>query len=184
MGICWNCGEHGHMHRDGQEPDSNFAVRPPRRNGGAEAGEAPKALITMSQGGKPGSWADMVDGQEWVVESGSYDHLTGNPGVLQNYVKSAVPKPLGTAVSTEAAWVVGEGTVCMEGTNGTTFWLKDVGFVHSLTVPGFCAIVRQSTRTIAIVYDSVLQHTNFSIVKMTQNLHKTRIIAYYGCPVR
>jgi hypothetical protein len=27
---------------------------------------------------------------------------------------------------------------------------------HSLTVPGFCAIVRQSTRTIAILYDTVL----------------------------
>jgi hypothetical protein len=27
---------------------------------------------------------------------------------------------------------------------------------HSLTVPGFCAIVRQSMRTIAILYDSVL----------------------------
>jgi hypothetical protein len=27
---------------------------------------------------------------------------------------------------------------------------------HSLTVPGFCAIVPQSTRTIAILYDSVL----------------------------
>jgi hypothetical protein len=27
---------------------------------------------------------------------------------------------------------------------------------HSLTIPAFCAIVRQSTRTIAILYDSVL----------------------------
>jgi hypothetical protein len=87
----------------------------------------------MSQGGKPGSWADMVDGQEWVVDNGSSDHLTGDPSLLHDYVKFAVPKPLGTAVSTDAAWVVGEGTVCMEGTNGTTVWLKDVGFVPGLS---------------------------------------------------
>jgi hypothetical protein len=129
------------MHRDCQEPDSNVAFRPPGRNWGAEAREAPKALITLSQGGKPGSWADMVVGQEWVVDSGSYDHMTGNPGVLHDcvklvmtasYVKFAVPKHLGPAVSTEAAWVVKRGIVCMEGTNGTTFWLKDVGFVPGL----------------------------------------------------
>jgi hypothetical protein len=29
-------------------------------------------------------------------------------------------------------------------------------YAHSLTVPEFCAIARQSTRTIAILYDSVL----------------------------
>jgi hypothetical protein len=33
LGIYWNCGEQGHMHRDCQEPDTNFAFRPPRRNG-------------------------------------------------------------------------------------------------------------------------------------------------------
>jgi transposase InsO family protein len=101
------------------------------RNGSAGAREAPEALIAMSQGGKPG--ADMVDGQEWVVDSGSSDHLTGNSDLLHDYVKFAVPKRLATAVSTEAAWIVGEGTVCLEGTNGTTFWLKDVGFVPGLS---------------------------------------------------
>jgi hypothetical protein len=49
--------------------------------------------------------------------------------------------------------------------------------MHSLTVPDFCAIVRQSTRTIAILYDSVLKRTNVSIVKITQKFRSTRIIA-------
>jgi hypothetical protein len=31
-----------------------------------------------------------------------------------------------------------------------------VGYGHSFTVPGFCTIVRQSTRTVAFLYDSVL----------------------------
>jgi hypothetical protein len=35
---------------------------------------------------------------------------------------------------------------------------------HSLTVPGFCAIVRQCTRTMALLYDSVLWRTKFPIV--------------------
>jgi hypothetical protein len=116
------------------------------RNGSAGAREAPEALIAMSQGGKPGSWTDMVDGQEWVVDSGSSNHLTGNPGVLHDYIKFVVPKRLATVVSTEAAWIVGEGTVCMEGTNGSIFWLKDVDFVPGPSQNLFFMVARSKQK--------------------------------------
>jgi hypothetical protein len=82
---------------------------------GAGAKEKPKALITMNREGKPVSWADMVDGQEWVVDSGSSDHLARNPGLLHDYVKFAVPRRLATVVSNEAAWIVGEELYAWRG---------------------------------------------------------------------
>jgi transposase InsO family protein len=95
----------------------------------------------------------MVDGQEWVVDSGSSNHLTGNPGVLHDYVEYSKAKPLGTAVSSEAAFIVGEGTVCMEGTNGTTFWIKDVGFVPGLT-QNLYSMVAGSRQNLALKVNS------------------------------
>jgi hypothetical protein len=46
LGSCWNCGEPGHSHTYCEQPDSKFAFRPPRGNGGAEAREAPRAPIS------------------------------------------------------------------------------------------------------------------------------------------
>jgi hypothetical protein len=114
-----------------------------------EPGKLHMALITINHGGNPASWADMVDGQQWVVGNASSNHLTENLGVLHDYVKFAGPKPLGTAASTEAAFVVGEGTVCNEGTNGTTFRLKDVNFVPGLTQI-LCSMVAGTRRNLAL----------------------------------
>jgi hypothetical protein len=61
----------------------------------------------------------MVDGQEWVVDSGASHHLTGNPDNLRDYVEYAEPRPLGTAVKTATDRIMGQGTVCMEGLEST-----------------------------------------------------------------
>ncbi len=53
--------------------------------------------------GNKGTWADMVDGNEWVVDSGASHHVTGNPAILHDYVQYAEPKLLGIAVRTEVA---------------------------------------------------------------------------------
>jgi hypothetical protein len=37
--------------------------------------------------GKNETWADMVNGQEWVADSGTSHHLTGNPDILHDYVE-------------------------------------------------------------------------------------------------
>ncbi len=83
--------------------------------------------------GKKGTWADMVDGNEWVVDSGASHHVIGNPDILHDYVEFAEPKLLGTAVRTEVAKLYGHGTVCMEGLNGVIFWLKYVLYAPGLT---------------------------------------------------
>jgi hypothetical protein len=49
---------------------------------------------------------------------------------------------------------------------------------HSLTVPGVCAVVRQSTRTMALLYDSVLLRTKFSVLEIPQIFLSTRTIAF------
>jgi hypothetical protein len=132
-GNCWNCGRLGHSHVECRAPPSNFAFKPRRNDSGADSREEPIALITQFDGGNKGTWADLVDGQEWVVGSGASHHITGDPSVLHDYVEYAVPKPLATAVKTNVALLYGQGTVCMEGIDGTTFWLKDVQYAPGLT---------------------------------------------------
>jgi hypothetical protein len=63
--------------------------------------------------------------------------------------------------------MIGTGIPLQDGTSV----LCGVGVVHSamtakhtLTVPGFCAVVRQSTRTMAVLYDTVLYRNKFSVV--------------------
>jgi hypothetical protein len=65
---------------------------------------------------------------------------------LYLYIPAYIPgsRPGGTAV----LWLLtlnGSGHICL----------------HSLPVPGYFAIVRQSTRTMALLYESVLQRTEF-----------------------
>jgi hypothetical protein len=42
-------------------------------------------------------------------------------------------RPLGTAVKTATALIMGQGTVCMEGLESIFFWLKDVQYAPGLT---------------------------------------------------
>jgi hypothetical protein len=124
-GDCWNCGKPGHSHTDCRSPPSNFAFRPLRGGNGAE----PRALISKQNG----SWSVMVEGSEWVVDSGASHHVTGDPSLLHEYFEYNEPIPLTTAVKNGNAQIVGQGSVCLEGNNGTTFWLRDVRFVPGLT---------------------------------------------------
>jgi hypothetical protein len=66
-----NCGKHGHMARDCRAPWTDYAHRPKRRETGAGSDTEPKALMSNLSAGKKETWADMVDGQEWVVDSGA-----------------------------------------------------------------------------------------------------------------
>jgi hypothetical protein len=75
----------------------------------------------------------MVEGSEWVVDSGASHHVTGDPSLLHEYFEYDEPIPLTTAVKNGNAQIVGQGSVCLEGNNGTTFWLRDVRFVPGLT---------------------------------------------------
>jgi hypothetical protein len=75
---------------------------------------------------------------KWVTDSGSSNHLTGDLGVLHDYIEYAVPKPLRIVDSIEAAFMAGEGTVCVKA----TFGLKHVGYVPTLTHNCFPMVAR------------------------------------------
>lgn len=124
-GQCWNCGKTGHSFRDCKSPDTNFAHKPGNKSDGADAA---KALVSTDKGGR-----HALTGQEWVVDSGASHHITGNPILLHDYVQYPEPQPLSTAIKADSAHIVGQGTVCMEGINGSTFWLEEVRYVPGLT---------------------------------------------------
>jgi hypothetical protein len=111
-GNCHNCGKQGHTARDCRSEWTNYSFRPKRKENGAGSNEEPRALISKLNAGNKGTWADLVDGQEWVVDSGASHHVTGNPEILHDYVEFPEPKLLGTAVKTEVAQLYGQGTVC------------------------------------------------------------------------
>ncbi len=67
------------------------------------------------------------------MDSGASHHVTCNPDILHDYEEYTAPKLLGTAVRTEVAQLYGHGTVCMEGSNGNIFWMKDVLYAPGLT---------------------------------------------------
>ena len=131
-GNCWTCNKPGHCSRDCRMPDNGMKFRP-NREGGTSQKDEPKALVTVFKGGNKGTWADIMDSQEWVVDSGATHHITGNPALLHDYVHYSESKPLSTAVKSDVSQIVGQGTVCMESPDGTTFWLDDVRYVPGLT---------------------------------------------------
>ena len=79
-GNCWNCNKPGHCARDCRAPDSGMKFKP-NREGGTSPKDEPKALVTAFKGGNKGTWADIMDSQEWVVDSGATHHVTGNPAL-------------------------------------------------------------------------------------------------------
>jgi hypothetical protein len=97
FGDYHDCEKDGHTARDCKAEWSNYAFNPPRRENGAGPSGEPRALITTLDVGSKGTWADMVDGNEWVVDSGASHHVTGNPDILHDYVEYSAPKFLGTA---------------------------------------------------------------------------------------
>jgi hypothetical protein len=97
-GNCWNCNKPGHCARECRLPDSGMKFRP-SREGQTSQKDEPKALVTSFKGGNKGTWADIMDSQEWVVDSGATHHITGNPALLHDYIHYSEAKPLSTAVS-------------------------------------------------------------------------------------
>jgi hypothetical protein len=55
------------------------------------------------------------------------------------------------------------------------------GQMHSLTVPGFCAAVRQSMRTIGLLYDSVLSFPILEIPRVFPSTRTTCTAYYSSC---
>lgn len=132
-GVCYNCGKTGHNARDCTCDWTNYSFKPKRTNGNGGQNEESRALITNAKGNRATQGQYLVDGQEWVVDSGASHHITGDPYILHEYVGYNVPKPLGTAVKSGVAQIMGQGTVCLEGIDGATFWLKEVRYVPGLT---------------------------------------------------
>jgi hypothetical protein len=98
-----------------------------------------------------------------VVDSGASHHVTGNPKILHDYVEFSEPKLLGTAVKTEVAQLYGQGTVCLEGPDGTVFWLKDVLYAPGLTQNLFSMIAGNAQNLVLTMnpkgeFMSVKQH--------------------------